>query len=206
MTNFTPITFTLATDSNKTVVADRYVPHDLYVRNKGIIETLDGEILKGVGGFKAVFKKAANAKKFIAQAVTSVSDEEYKANRKVKESKPVEEGTKKSTRKGKGNAPSKAVTEEVKESKNPARKAKGNAPELTEAGIKALERMKMSVLNRAASAYSIANGGEATTFKVLGKSADDLKEFIPKAKAALLKSPKWAKASEAHGLTEEMLG
>ena len=205
MTTFNPITFTL---NKKTVVADRYVPHDLYVLNKEIIEKLGGEILKGVGGFKAEFKKVADAKEFVKQAITSISEKDYKANRKPKEmaegNKPKSEGKgkAKATRKGKGNdAPTKANTK-TKEVK----KGKGNAPELTEAGKKALEKMKMSVLNRAASAYSIANGGEATTFKALGKSADDLKEFIPKAKASLLKSPKWTKASEAHGLTEEMLG
>ena len=88
--------------------------------------------------------------------------------------------------------------------KKPARKSKGDA-ELTEAGKKALATMKTSVLNRAASAYSIAHGGEATTFKVLGKSEKELKDFIPNAKAGLLKSSKWAKASATHGLTEEML-
>jgi hypothetical protein len=93
----------------------------------------------------------------------------------------------------------------VKETKKPARKSKGNA-ELTDAGKKALEKMKTSVLNRAASAYSIANGGEATTFSALGKSAKALSAYIPNAKAGLLKSPKWKEASEKYGLTEEMLG
>lgn len=208
MTTFNPITFTLAQDNNKAVVADRYVPHDLYVLNKDIIEKLGGEILKGVGGFRAEFKKVAKAKEFVKQAITSISEKEYKANRKADEgnkkpSKTAKGNAKsKSTRKGKGNdAPTKSKTE-VKEVK----KGKGNAPELTEAGKKALERMKASVLNRAASAYSIANGGEATTFKALGKSAKELEAFVPKAKAALLKSDKWVKASETHGLTEEMLG
>jgi hypothetical protein len=114
---------------------------------------------------------------------------------------------KKPARKAKGDvAPTKSATKVSKETKKPARKSKGNAPELTEAGIKALDRMKMSVLNRAASAYSIAKGGEATTFSALGKSAKDLSAYMPKAKEALLKSEKWAKASKTHGLTEEMLG
>lgn len=211
MTNFTPITFAQDKSNSKVVVADRYVPHDLYVLNKTIIEKLGGEIVKGVGGFKAEFKKVADAKAFIKQAVTSVSEDEYKANRKPKtEAKGNAEppkGNKNSKSKGKGNAtPTKANTKEpVKESKK-ANKGKGNAPALTPEAQKALDRMKMSVLNRAASAYSIANGGEATTFSALGKSADDLKDFIPKAKDGLLKSPKWAKASDAYGLTEDMLG
>lgn len=207
------IVFTLASDNNKAVVADKYVAHALYEQNKVIIESLGGAIVKGVGGFRAEFKTVANAKKFIAQAVTEMSKKEYNAARKLKEveegnkkSKPKTstKGNKKSTRKGKGNdAPTKAVTVE-KETKK-STKGKGNA-ELTEAGKKALDRMKASVLNRAASAYSIANGGEATTFKALGKSAKELEAFVPKAKAALLKSEKWVKASEAHGLTEDMLG
>jgi hypothetical protein len=218
MTNFTPINFTLAKDSKTIVVADRYVAHDLYVRNQAIVESLGGTVLKGVGGFKAEFTKSANAKKFIAQAITSVSEDEYKANRKpkveeTKESKPKtegkgngksEKGSKKSkARKGKGNdTPTKAATEasEVKV------EVQATKMELTPSAQKALDKMKMSVLNRAASAYSIANGGVATTFVALGKSAEELKAFMPKAKEGLLKSPKWIKASETHGLTEDMLG
>ena len=207
------IVFTQAQDNNKAVVANKYVAHALYKQNEALIETLGGKVIKGVGGFRAEFKTVANAKKFVAQAITEMSKKEYNAARKVQESKPVEEGNKKpktstkgnkkSSRVGKGNvAPSKAVTETVKK---PARKSKGNA-ELTEAGKKALDRMKASVLNRAASAYSVANGGEATTFQALGKSTKDLSAYIPKAKEGLLKSPKWAKASETHGLTEDMLG
>jgi hypothetical protein len=213
----TGIVFTQAQDNNKAVVANKYVAHALYEQNKAIIEKLGGVIVKGVGGFRAEFKTVANAKKFIDQAITEMSKKEYNATRKPAEGnkKPKTatkgndkspKGNKKSTRKGKGDvAPTKAVTEEVKETKKPARKSKGNV-ELTEAGKKALDRMKASVFNRAASAYSIANGGEATTFKALGKSAKDLSAYIPKAKENLLKSPKWAKASEAHGLTEDMLG
>ena len=216
MTTFNPITFTLASDSNKAVVADKYVAHALYTQNEAIVKQLGGTVIRGGRGFRAEFKTVANAKKFIAQAIKEISEKDYKASRKVqpvdegnKKPKSATKGNKKSTRRGKGNdapAPTKAVTVEKEVSKTkPTRKAKGNA-ELTEAGRKALDRMKASVLNRAASAYSIANGGEATTFKALGKSAKELEAFVPKAKAALLKSDKWAKASEAHGLTEEMLG
>lgn len=211
MTNFTPITFAQDKSSTKVVVADRYVPHALYVANKAIVESLGGTIVKGVGGFKAEFAKVADAKSFLKKAITSVSEEEYNSTRKTKEadegSKPKTEGKgnkKSNARKGKGNdAPSKAPTE-TKEVKSGNANAK--IAELSEAGKKALDRMKASVLNRAASAYSIANGGEATTFSALGKSKDVLKDFIPKAKEGLLKSPKWAKASETYGLTENMLG
>ena len=231
MTHFNPITFTLATDNKKAVVADRYVAHELYVRNEAIIKDLGGTIIKGVGGFRAEFKSKANAEKFISKAITKLSSKEYNATRKPQEKAKgskgnemvtitdsegnqytvpksalaqTQESKKKPARKSKGSdAPTKAVTK-VEEVKKPARKSKGDA-ELTEAGKKALATMKTSVLNRAASAYSIAHGGEATTFKVLGKSEKELKDFIPNAKAGLLKSSKWAKASATHGLTEEML-
>ena len=217
MTKVNGIVFAQAQDSKKAVVANKYVAHALYEQNKAIIESLGGAIVKGVGGFRAEFKTAAKAKKFIAQAICEMSEKDYKATRKVAEDKPkstgkgskdAAKGNKKSTRKGKGDAtPTKAVTDaKVKETSKPTtRKGKGNV-ELTEAGKKALDRMKTSVLNRAASAYSIANGGEATTFKALGKSTKELEAFVPKAKAALLKSDKWAKAVSAHGLTEDMLG
>jgi hypothetical protein len=208
MTNFTPITFAQDKSNTKVVVADRYVPHDIYVLNKAIIESLGGTILKGVGGFKAEFTKVADAKAFIKQAITHISEDEYKANRKPKEAdeKPKVEakGSKKpKVRKGKGNdAPTSAVqSEEVKQEATPA-----ETPELTPAQQKALAKMRMSILNRAASAYSIANGGQATTFSALGKSEQELEAYLPNAKAGLLKSPKWASAVEKHGLTEAMLG
>ena len=203
------IVFAQAADSKKAVVADKYVAHELYVRNKEIIEALGGEIIKGIGGFRAEFPTVAKAKQFIAEGITKISKTEYNATRKMQESKPVEKpktsakSKKSKASNGKGaSVPTKSATV-VKETKKPARKSKGNA-ELTEAGKKALDRMKASVLNRAASAYSIANGGEATTFSALGKSAKELSAYIPKAKEGLLKSPKWAKAVEL-GVTEDML-
>lgn len=116
---------------------------------------------------------------------------------------------KKAPRKSKGDAPTtapnaKAKTEPKAEKVATPKKAKGNA-ELTDAQKKRLDICKMSILNRAASAYSIANGGEATNFKALGKTEAELKAYIPNAKAGLLKSDKWAKAV-ALGITEEMLG
>ena len=79
-TNVTPITFTSA----KTVVtADRYVPYALYAQNKAIVEQLGGEIIKGVGEFRAKFAKVADAKAFVAQAVTHMSTKEYNAARKT---------------------------------------------------------------------------------------------------------------------------
>ena len=235
------IVFAQAQGNSKVVVANKYVAHAIYEQNEEIIKKLGGEIIKGVGGFRAEFKTATNAKKFIAEAITSVSKKEYNAARK---STPKNEGSKKPVpqakgskktdfvvlkdadgnefqvpasalgqakkpaRKSKGDvAPTKAVTNaKVQKAEKPAtKKGKGNV-ELTDAGKKALERMKASVLNRAASAYSLANGGQATTFSALGKSAKDLSAYIPNAKVALLKSDKWAKASGTYGLTEDMLG
>ncbi len=114
---------------------------------------------------------------------------------------------KKAPRKSKGDKPTTAPNTSkpnAKAEKVAPTKAKGNAT-LTDAQKKALDKAKMSVLNRAASAYSIANGGEATNFKTLGKSEAELKAYIPNAKAGMLKSSKWAKAVEM-GITEDMLG
>ena len=219
------------TATSKTVTANRYVPHAIYVKNEALIKELGGEILKGVGGFKATFKKAADAKKFVAQAITEMSEKEYNATRKSKskagskgKAKETEmvaltdakgneylvpasalqtKGNKKPSRTGKGIAPTASRTT-AEGNKKSSRTGKGIA--LSPAAQKALDKMKMSVLNHAASAYSIANGGEATTFSALGKSEKELKDFMPKAKEGLLKSSKWVKAVSAYGLTEEMLG
>lgn len=112
----------------------------------------------------------------------------------------------KAPRKSKGDKPSTAPDAKAsKSTKTEApKKSKGNT-DLTDAQKKTLDRMKMSILNRAASAYSIANGGSATNFNALGKTEADLKDYIPNAKAGLLKSDKWAKAV-AMGITEDMLG
>lgn len=125
----------------------------------------------------------------------------------------VLEGTKTAPKKSKGKveeakpttAPNtKKASAKTEPKKATPKKAKGNA-ELTDAQKKRLDICKMSVLNRAASAYSIANGGEATNFKALGKTEADIKAYIPNAKAGLIKSSKWAKAVEM-GITEDMLG
>ena len=134
--------------------------------------------------------------------VTVTLDDGTKA--KVKKSELAE--VKAPAKKGKGNTkPTSAPNAKAKKSEKVApRKSKGNA-DLTEAQKKALNLVKNSVLNRAASAYSIANGGEATTFKALGKSEKALEKYIPKAKADTLKSGKWEYAKKA-GITEDMLG
>lgn len=192
------IVFAQAEDSKKAVVANRYVAHALYTQNKALVEELGGTVIKGVGVFRAEFKTAKTAKNFIAQAITHIDADDYAKARKTE--------PKKAPRKSKGDKPTTAPNAKAKktEPKVTPRKSKGNV-ELTDAQKKTLDRMKMSVLNRAASAYSVANGGETTTFKELGKSEKDLAKYIPDAKAGLLKSKKWAKAVEM-GITEDMLG
>jgi hypothetical protein len=243
-TNAQAIVFAQATDNTKAVVANKYVAHALYTQNKALVESLGGTVLKGVGGFKAEFKTVANAKKFVATAITHIDTEAYNNARKTEpkakaEPKPkkvapttakgkaddlvtvtLADGTqlqvsasalgiatepKKAPRKSKGDKPTTAPAKASKKAEKVApTKAKGNAT-LTDVQKKALDKAKMSILNRAASAYSIANGGEATNFKALGKTEAELKAYIPNAKAGLLKSSKWAKAVEM-GITEDMLG
>lgn len=85
-TTATPITFVQA----KTIVtADRYVPYALYTQNKAIVENLGGEMIKGVGEFRAKFAKVADAKAFVAQAVTHMSKREYNATRKTEPKAPA---------------------------------------------------------------------------------------------------------------------
>lgn len=238
--NTNAIVFAQASDNTKAVIADRYVAHALYTKNKAIAESLGGTIVKGIGGFRAEFTTVKNAKEFIAKAITHMDADDYAKTRKTepksksKASTPTKakgkntddlvtvtlaDGTQlqvkasalgiktesKAPRKSKGDKPTTAPKTEPKAEKVATpKKAKGNA-DLTDAQKKTLERMKMSVLNRAASAYNIANGGSATNFNALGKTEADLKDYIPNAKAGLLKSDKWAKAV-AMGITEDMLG
>jgi hypothetical protein len=242
--NAQAIVFAQAKDNAKVVTANKYVAHALYTQNKALVEQLGGTVLTGVGGFKAEFKTVANAKKFVATAITHIDADEYAKTRKTEpKAKKVAPATakgkkaddlvtvtlsdgtqlqvkasalgikteQKAPRKSKGDAPTPAPNAKASKSakateskKATPKKAKGNA-ELTDAQKKTLARMKMSILNRAASAYSIANGGSAVNFDTLGKTEKDLAQYIPNAKAGLLKSDKWAKAVKM-GLTEDMLG
>ena len=249
-TNANAIVFAQAKDSTKAVVANKYVAHALYTQNKALVESLGGTVLKVVGGFKAEFKTVANAKKFVATAITHIDTEAYNNARKTEPkakaepkkvvSKPttakgkatddlitvtLTDGTQlqvkasalgikseqKAPRKSKGDAPTTAPNAKASKKAEPKtekvatpKKAKGNA-DLTDTQKRHLDIVKTSILNRAASAYSIANGGEATTFKALGKTEKDLAAYIPNAKAGMLKSKKWTKAVEL-GITEDMLG
>ena len=74
--------------NKNTVTANAYVAHELYKRNEAIITEMGGEILRGVGGFKAQFPSAKLAKEFVEEmAVTSISKREYNATRKTEPKK-----------------------------------------------------------------------------------------------------------------------
>ena len=97
------ITFAQAKDNNKAVVANKYVAYAIYAQNKAIVEALGGEIIKGVDGFRAEFKSVKNAKAFITQAITSISEKDYNKARKTAPKVTVP-----ATAKGKKSAPTKA--------------------------------------------------------------------------------------------------
>lgn len=82
-TNTNAIVFAQAQDNSKLVIANKYVAHALYTQNKALVESLDGTVLKGVGGFKAEFKTVKNAKEFIAKAITHIDADEYAKTRKT---------------------------------------------------------------------------------------------------------------------------
>ena len=82
-TNTNAIVFAQDKDNSKLVVANKYVAHALYTQNKALVESLDGTVLKGVGGFKAEFKSVKNAKEFIAKAITHIDADEYAKARKT---------------------------------------------------------------------------------------------------------------------------
>lgn len=82
-TNTNAITFAQASDNAKVITANKYVAHALYTQNKALVEQLGGTVLKGVGGFKAEFKTVANAKKFIATAITHIDADDYAKARKT---------------------------------------------------------------------------------------------------------------------------
>lgn len=77
------IVFAQVKDNAKVVTANKYVAHALYTQNKALVESLGGTVLKGVGGFKAEFKTVANAKKFVATAITHIDADDYAKARKT---------------------------------------------------------------------------------------------------------------------------
>lgn len=89
-TNTNAIVFAQAKDNTKAVVANKYVAHALYTQNKALIEQLGGTLVKGVGGFRAEFKSVANAKKFIATAITHINASDYAKARKTEPKAKVE--------------------------------------------------------------------------------------------------------------------
>lgn len=223
--NTNAIVFVQADDNNKAVVATRdgksmYLAWVLKEANEPIYEALGGKRREGVKFFCVDFPTVKNAKAFIAQAITVVDEDAYNKARKGEPKgdiklpgvcvgeKPAAAKGKKAPKSAKGNKPTTAPNAkkaEVKVEKATPNKAKGNA-DLTDAQKKALEVARNSVLNRAAAAYSVANGGNAqVTFKTLGKSEKELAQYIPNAKVGMMKSKKWAYATDK-GITEDMLG
>lgn len=80
MKKFESVKFTA---NKNTVTASKYVAHALYVQNEALVEKLGGQVIKGAGVFTAQFKTSANAKKFVANAVCSMTAKEYNATRKT---------------------------------------------------------------------------------------------------------------------------
>lgn len=108
-TTNTHITFTQV---KNTVTADRYVPYALYTQNTAIVAELGGEMVKGVGEFRAKFAKVADAKAFVERAVTHISKREYNAARKTEPKAPAKSTTTKATN-GKGASTRKPAVEYV---------------------------------------------------------------------------------------------
>lgn len=102
--NTNAIVFAQASDNTKAVVANKYVAHALYTQNKALVEELGGTLVKGVGGFRAEFKTVANAKKFVATAITHIDADDYAKARKTEPKAKAEPKAKKvapTTAKGK---------------------------------------------------------------------------------------------------------
>lgn len=233
---------------NNAVVATRdgknkYLAHELLLKNKPIYEALGGVRREGVKYFCVDFLNEKNAKAFVKKAIAYIDDEEYAKTRKSElktESKvttpapakgkkadelvevTLADGTKAKVKASALNVDDKKAPRKTKGDVKPTTAPNANraeskvasvAPcetngneELTDAQKKALEVAKNSVLNRAAAAYSVANGGTAqVTFKSLGKSEKELAQYIPNAKVGMMKSKKWAYATDK-GITEDMLG
>ena len=100
------ITFTQATDNKKAVVADKYVAYAIYTQNKPIWEALGGTRVEGEA-FRVEFPTQANAKSFIAQAITGMSKKEYNATRKTE---PKAKATAPASTKGKAKATAEFIT------------------------------------------------------------------------------------------------
>lgn len=148
--------------NKNTVTANTYVAHEVYKRNETIVEKLGGEVVRGVGGFKAQFPTNAKAKAFVEQAVTGISKREYDAARKTEPKKvAIASGKgKKAVTKGKG--------------KKETAKTKGNFITLTDENGNTY-KLDASVLKGKAKAT--ATKSKATTKKVTkGKGKAKLTE------------------------------
>ena len=109
--NTNSIVFAQASDNAKAVVANKYVAHAIYTQNKALVEQLGGTLVKGVGGFRAEFKSVANAKKFVATAITHIDADDYaKARKTAPKVKAEKKATAPAPTKAKGKAKEDFVT------------------------------------------------------------------------------------------------
>lgn len=164
--------------NKNTVTANTYVAHEVYKRNETIVEKLGGEVVRGVGGFKAQFPTNAKAKAFVEQAVTGISKREYNAARKTEQKKvAIASGKgKKAVTKGKG--------------KKETAKTKGNFITLTDENGNTY-KLDASVLKGKAKAT--ATKSKAVT---KGKKVTTKKATKGKGKAKLTERQKIHKAYE----------
>lgn len=203
-TNANAIVFAQAKDNSKVVTANKYVAHALYTQNKALVESLGGTVLTGVGGFKAEFKTVANAKKFVATAITHIDTAEYNKARKTEPKAKAE------PKKAKGKVKTddlvtvtladgtqlqvKASTLGIKtEPKKAPRKSKGNVKPTTAPNAKASKNAKAKTETKA-KAPKKAKGNCPVDFSALaGKGRAANKEA-----AALMR-----KAGYTNGTTDE---
>lgn len=80
---YTPIVFT---QEGRSVKADKYMVHALYVTNRELVEELGGTIITGKV-FTAQFKSVAKAKDFVKQAVCEISTADYVASKSKPQTK-----------------------------------------------------------------------------------------------------------------------
>lgn len=155
-TTVNAITFAQANNNKKAVVSDKYVAHALYTQNKPIWEALGGTRIEGEKGLYIEFKSVKDAKAFISQAITSISEKDYnKARKSTPKTEPKPKVEKKASApvKAKGKVEYVSVTlddgTKVKVKKSdlvpmdkPTKKGKGNSKPTTAPNTKASKSVK----------------------------------------------------------------
>lgn len=112
-TNAQAIVFAQVKGNTKRVVATRngeavYVAHALLTANKPVWEALDGTRVEGEKGLYIDFATAKNAKAFITQAITHISEKDYNKARKTAPKKTTAPAPVKAEKKASVPAPTKA--------------------------------------------------------------------------------------------------